>query len=53
MTEPDVLAINAGRIRIFHTGKRWNRYLFDLASASLATSDIPWDGPIGRISDSI
>jgi hypothetical protein len=48
-TEPDVLAINAGinsytrrvvlmKIVVF----------FYLASASLATSDIPWNGPIGK-----
>ena len=44
MTEPDVLAINAGRCADFY-----NLEIFlVLASASLATSDIPWNGPIGK-----
>ena len=45
MTESDVLAINAGR----EPRSRGTRAPpFNLASASLATSDIPWNGPIGE-----
>jgi hypothetical protein len=49
MTEPDVLAINAGIISM-QRDVSMNNFLY-LASASLATSDIPWNGPIGKIID--
>jgi hypothetical protein len=46
MTEPDILAINAGMNVRFYFAMTF--FLLNLASASLATSDIPWNGPIGK-----
>lgn len=58
VNDPDVLAINAGEVILqlsmfstdcwFLTSYLTPHFVFIKASAALALSDIPWQGPIGE-----